>query len=57
MLGSIYHRTLNLFKNCILDMKTSKFCHLLRSVIMEVITYDDGQHDKMQGNFNKFNNN
>ena len=38
MLDSIYHRTLKLLKNHIFDVKTSIFCHLLRKVIMDVIT-------------------
>ena len=37
MLDSIYHMTLKLLENCILGMKASKFCHLLCSVIMDVI--------------------
>ena len=38
MLDSIYHMTSKLFKNHIFGMKTSIFCHLLRNVIMDVIT-------------------
>ena len=38
MLDSIYHMTLKLLKNHILGVKTSRFCHLLRNVIMDVIT-------------------
>ena len=38
MLDSIYHKTVKLLKNHIFDVKTSRFCHLLRNVIMEVIT-------------------
>ena len=38
MLDSIYHITLKLLKNHILGMKTSRFCHLLRNIIMDVIT-------------------
>ena len=38
MLDSIYHMTLILLKNHIFGVKTSKFCHLLYNVIMDVIT-------------------
>ena len=39
MLDSVYHMTLKLLKNkSHLGMKTSLFCHLLRNVIMNVIT-------------------
>ena len=38
MLDSIYHRTLKLLKTCIFDVKTYIFCHILRNVIMNVIT-------------------
>ena len=38
MLDSIYHLTSKLIKNHIFGMKTSRFCHLLCNVIMEVIT-------------------
>ena len=37
MLDSIYHMTLKLIKNHVFGVKTSKFFHLLRYVIMEVI--------------------
>ena len=37
-LDSIYHMTLNLIKIRNLGGKTPKFSHLLRSVIMDVIT-------------------
>ena len=37
MLDSIYHMTLKLIKNCISGVKTSRFCHLLRNVLMDVI--------------------
>ena len=37
MLDSIYHMTLKLIKNPILGVKTSRFCHLLRNLIMDVI--------------------
>ena len=37
MLDSIYHMTLKLDKNCILCVKTSRFCHLLCKVLMDVI--------------------
>ena len=39
MLDSIYHMTLKLLKNRIFDVKTSRFCHLLRNVIMDVIMF------------------
>ena len=38
MLDSIYHMTLKLLKNHIFAVKTSKCCHLLQSIIMDVIT-------------------
>ena len=38
MLVSIYHMTLKLIKNHIFGVKTSRFCHLLSNVIMDVIT-------------------
>ena len=37
MLDSIYHMTLKLIKNHISGVKTPRFCHLLRNVIMDVI--------------------
>ena len=37
MLDSIYHLTLKLLKRCISGVKMSRFCYLLRSVIMHVI--------------------
>ena len=37
MLDSVYHMTLKLLKNCIFGVKTSRFCHLLRVVIMNVV--------------------
>ena len=39
MLDSIYHMmmTLKLLKIAIFDVKTSRFCHLLCNVIMDVI--------------------
>ena len=36
MLDSIYHKTLKLIKNHIFDVKTSRFCHLLLNIIMDV---------------------
>ena len=39
MLDSIYHMTLKLIKNRIFGVKTSRFCHHLRNVIMDVITF------------------
>ena len=41
MLDSIYHMTLKLIKNRIFGVKTSRFCHLLRNVIMNVITFPE----------------
>ena len=41
MLDSIYHMTLKLIKNRIFGVKTSRFCHLLRNVIMDVIMYPE----------------
>ena len=38
MLDSIYQMTLTLIKNHIFGVKTSRFCHLLCSVIMDAIT-------------------
>ena len=38
MLDSINHMTLKLLKNHIFGVKTSRICHLLRNVIMDVIT-------------------
>ena len=37
MLDSIYHITLKLIKNRIFGVKTSRFCHLLCNVIMDII--------------------
>ena len=37
MLDSIYHMTLKLLKNHISGVKTSRFCHLLHSSIMDAI--------------------
>ena len=39
MLDSIYHITLELIKNHIFGVKKSRFCHLLRNVIMDGITF------------------
>ena len=38
LLDSFYHMTLKLIKNHTLGVKTSRFCHLLRKLIMESIT-------------------
>ena len=38
MLDCIYHMTLKLIKNRIFGVKTSRFCHILRSVLMDVIS-------------------
>ena len=39
MLDFIYHMTLKLIKNRIFGVKTSRFCHLLRNAIIDVIMY------------------
>ena len=39
MLDSIYHMTLRLHLNLISVVKTLFFCHYVRSVVMEVITF------------------
>ena len=39
MLDSIYHIKLRLIKIRIFGVKTSRFCHLLRNVIVDVITF------------------
>ena len=39
VLDSINHMTLKLMENCNFGIKTSRFCHLLRNVIMNVITF------------------
>ena len=39
ILDSIYHMTLKLLKNCIFDVKMSKFYHLLCNVIIEVMSF------------------
>ena len=41
MLDSIYHMTLKFIKNRIFGVKTSRFCHLLRNVIMDVIMFPE----------------
>ena len=41
MLDSIYHITLELNKNRIFGVKTTKFCHILRNVIMDLITFPE----------------
>ena len=38
MLAPIYHMTLKLLKSPILGVETSRFYHLLRNIIMDVIT-------------------
>ena len=42
VLDSIYHMTFKILKNRFLGMKTSIFCHILRSVIMDLITQRKG---------------
>ena len=39
MLDSIYHMTLKILKNCIFGVKTIRTSHILRNVIMDVITF------------------
>ena len=39
ILDSIYHMTLEIFKNHIFDMKTSRFCQLLCNFIMDVTKF------------------
>ena len=41
MLDSMYHVTLKLLKKHIFGVKTSRICHLLRNVIMDVITFPE----------------
>ena len=41
MLDSIYHMTLKLLKNHIFGLKMSKFGHLLRNVIMDIILFPE----------------
>ena len=38
MLDSNFHMKFKLLKNCNFGMKTSRFCHLLRIIIKDVIT-------------------
>ena len=38
MLDSIYHMTLKLLINCIFGVKMTRFCHLLRNIITDIIT-------------------
>ena len=38
MLDSIYHIIFKLLKNCIFGLKISVCCHLLRNVLMDIIT-------------------
>ena len=39
MLDSIYHMPLKLIKNRIFGVKTFRFCHFLRNVIMDLISF------------------
>ena len=41
MLDSIYHMTLKLIKKHIFGVKTSRFCHLLRNFILDIITFPE----------------
>ena len=38
ILDSIYHRTLKILKSCIFGMEMSIFFHLVRNVLIDVIT-------------------
>ena len=38
MLNSIYYMALKLLTNHIFGMKTSRFCHLIRRVVKDVMT-------------------
>ena len=37
-IDSIYHRTSKLLRNHIFGEKTLRFCHLLRNIMMDIIT-------------------
>ena len=41
MLDSIYHMTLEILKNCIFGVKTSRFSLILRNIVMNVITFPE----------------
>ena len=41
MLDSIYHMTLRLLLNLIFAVKTLLFCHYVRSIVMDVITFPE----------------
>ena len=41
MLDSIYHMTLRLLYNLISAVKTLFFCHYVRTVVMDVITFPE----------------
>ena len=41
MLDFIYHMTLKILKNCIFGVETSRFSHILRNVIIDVITFPE----------------
>ena len=38
MLGSVYHMSLKLLKIDVFCVKTSRFCHLLCNIIIDIIT-------------------
>ena len=39
MLDSIYHMTLRLLSNLISAVKTLYFCHYVRNIVMDIITF------------------
>ena len=41
MLDSIHHMTLKILKNCIFGVKTSRFCLILRNLIMDAVTFPE----------------
>ena len=41
MLDSIYHMTLRILKNFIFGVKESRFSHILRNVIMDIIMFHE----------------
>ena len=41
MLDSIYHMTLTLLWNLIFAVKTLQFCHYVRNVVMDAITFPE----------------
>ena len=41
MLDSIYHMTLRLPSNLISGVKKIRFCHYVRNIIMDIITFPE----------------